>query len=57
LPRQSVPFKAESLQGSQNPVCRAGHLPGPIEILDPQQPASLVGARIQEARYRREERT
>jgi len=52
----SVPLEAEQLQGAQNPGRRSGNLPRLVEILDAQQPAAAVRARIQEARYRRVER-
>jgi hypothetical protein len=48
-----VPLEAELLEGAHDAGRGPGHLPRPIEILDSQQPAPAVGARIQEARDRR----
>jgi hypothetical protein len=51
-----VPFEAELLEGAQNPGRRSGNLPRSIEILDAQQPAAAMRARVQIAGYRSVER-
>jgi hypothetical protein len=52
----SVPFEAEQLEGAQYPGRRSGNLPRLIEILNAQQPAAAMRARIQIAGYRRVKR-
>jgi hypothetical protein len=51
-----VPFEAEQLEGAQNSGGRSGNLPRSVEILNAQQPAARVRARVQIAGYRRVER-
>ena len=51
-----VPFEAEQLEGAQNPGRRSGNFPRLIEILNAQQPAAAMRARVQIAGYRRVER-
>jgi hypothetical protein len=53
----SVPFEAEQIEGAQNPRRRSGNLPRFIEILNAQQPAAAMRARVQIAGYRRVKRT
>jgi hypothetical protein len=52
----SVPFEAEQLEGAQNAGRRSGNFPRLIQILNAQQPAAAMRARVQEARYRRVKR-
>jgi hypothetical protein len=42
-----IPFEAEQLEGAQNCGRRSGNLPGLVEILDAQQPAPAMRARVQ----------
>jgi hypothetical protein len=53
----SVPFEAEPLEGAQNAGRRSVNLPRSIEILNAQQPAAAMRARVQIAGYRRVKRT
>ncbi len=48
--------KPNCLEGAQDAVGRPRNLAGPIQILDAQQPAAAVRARVQEARRRRVQR-
>jgi hypothetical protein len=52
----SVPFEAEQLEGAQNAGRRSGNLPRSVEILNAQQPAAAMRARVQIAGYRRVKR-
>jgi hypothetical protein len=49
----SVPFEAEQFERAQNAGGRSGNLPRPVQILNAQQPAAAMRARIQIAGYRR----
>jgi hypothetical protein len=49
----AVPFEAECLQRAQDAGRCSRDLARPVEVLDPQQPASAVRPRIQVARRRR----
>jgi hypothetical protein len=53
----SVPFEAEQIEDAQNPRRRSGNLPRSIEILNAQQPAATMRARVQIAGYRCVKRT
>jgi hypothetical protein len=52
----SVPLEAEQLERAQNTGRRSGNLPRSIEILNAQQPAAAMRARVQIAGYRRVKR-
>ena len=51
----AIPFEAESLQGPQDGRRGSGHHTGRIQILDANQPAAAVCARIQVAGRRGEQ--
>jgi hypothetical protein len=51
----AVPVEAESLQGAQDAICAARYDPRGIEILDADQPAAAVMARIEIASDRGQE--
>jgi hypothetical protein len=43
----SVPFEAEQLEGAQNAGRRSANLPRSVQILNAQQPAAAMRARVQ----------
>src|ERR1700684_1614868 len=53
----AVPLEAERLQGAEDTRRRTRDFARPIEIFEPQQPASSVCPRVEVARRRRIQRT
>lgn len=53
----TIPFKTESLERTQDPVCRSGDSAPLIDVLNAQQPLTVAGPRIKIASDRCNERT
>lgn len=51
-----IPVQAQGLQLLQDQVIRPGHHARPVDVFDAQQPAPVMGARIQEAGQRGHQR-